>query len=150
MAAKKPISSRTQVMMMLAGAFVGDPQQWFMYEAQDQAFTPGMELADILKRPGIFTDSEAATEYARRVQRDPKVVAKWPKFAAGKPITVVLKAMPRGNLGATDKNTHTISLADNGGGNDYYTLLHEIAHLVAAYEKPGYATSPDGHGATFA
>jgi len=102
------------------------------------------------KTSQIFTDSEAATEYARRVQRDPKVVAKWPKFAAGKPITVVLKTMERGHLGATDKNTHTISLADNGGGNDYYTLLHEIAHLVAAYEKPGYATSPDGHGATFA
>jgi hypothetical protein len=138
-----------QILMTIAGLMSGDPQQWYLYESQEQAFHPGLKAEALAARPGVFTDAAAVEEYALRIQQNPDIRKQWPKYAAAPPIRFVFEKREMGKWAGTDQRSLTIHLADNGGGNNVDTILHEMAHVITFHEVPGYIRMA-GHGKEFA
>lgn len=139
-------------MLQSLKSMVYDPQAQYLYKAEEDALYPGKSLDETMAMPARFASSKEATQWAREVQRNPKVAALWPRFAASRPLNVTIEHLPYGAGARTENGTDEISLSDNGFGNSEESLLHEIAHVIVGREYQASTSdmrTDEGHGPLF-
>lgn len=118
-----------------------------VYEAQQRTFFGFLRTPADIRRD--FEDTTEINKYVLAVQQSEFARKIWPKFAAGKPVLFYegIDAGPfdfmqpmgprylaHGASATTDTVGLTVAVSPENDGHNKPTVLHELAHVINAYE----------------